>query len=70
MMPGFVAGWLVGELAFYVVLVQLVLTVIFIQLDVVNGFWGNLALIANIGVWYLYIRHYLLAKKSHHICKT
>jgi acetyl esterase/lipase len=64
MVPSFLAGWLIGELAFFVVLVQLVLTLIFIQLDVTNGFWGNVALIANLGAWYFYVRHYLAAKQT------
>lgn len=61
MVPSFVAGWLVGELAFFVILVQLVLTVLFIQAGAVDGFFGNLALIANVGAWYFYVQHYLSA---------
>jgi acetyl esterase/lipase len=61
MVPSFIAGWLVGELVFFVVIVQLILTILFIEVGAVNGFLGNLALIANVGAWYFYVQHYLSA---------
>lgn len=61
MVPSFVAGWLAGELAFFLVLLQVVLTVMFIQCGAVSGFFGNLALIANVGAWFFYVQHYLSA---------
>lgn len=64
MVPSFVAGWLVGELVFFVILLQLVFTVIFIQAGAVSGFFGNLALLANIGAWFFYVQHYLAANET------
>lgn len=64
MTPSFVAGWLVGELAFFVVLFQLLLTVIFIQSGGVSGFFGNIALLANVGAWFFYVQHYLAAGET------
>jgi acetyl esterase/lipase len=61
MVPSFLAGWLVGELAFFVILLQLLLTIFFIQCGAVSGFLGNLALIANVGAWFFYVQHYLSA---------
>ncbi len=63
MTPSFVAGWLVGELAFFVIAVQIFLTIVFISADAVNGFFGNLLLIANIGAWYVYVQNYLMANE-------
>ena len=64
MVPSFVAGWLVSELAFFVIVLQLVLTVFFIQCGAVSGFLGNLALIANVGAWFFYVQHYLSANET------
>ncbi len=62
--PSFIAGWLVGELALFVVLIQIVLTVMFVNAGAVHGFLGNLALLANVGAWFFYVQHYLAASDT------
>ncbi len=67
MAPSFVAGWLVGELAFFVVLFQIVLTIFFIQAGVVAGFFGNIALVANVAAWFFYVQFYLAASDTPYV---
>jgi len=59
LVPIFLAGWLVSELAFYVVAVQIVVTILFMQAGAVSGFWGVVAFLLNIAAGYSFIRHYL-----------
>lgn len=61
MIPSFAAGWLVGELAFFVIGFQVLMTIIFVQLGAASGFLGNLGLLLNLASWFMYANFYLSA---------
>ena len=62
--PSFLAGWLVGELAIHVVLVQLAMVALFTLFGVVKGFWGTFSLLAFVGSWLVLSYHYFSGYKA------
>lgn len=48
----FVTGWLVGELIWHHLVVQVVVTLLFVAGGVVDGFWGALGLLVLLASWW------------------
>jgi acetyl esterase/lipase len=62
--PSFLFGWLVGELAIHVVLVQLFLVFWFVFFGEVNGFLGALGFVMFVGSWLTLTYHYFSGFKA------
>lgn len=62
--PSFLLGWLVGELALHVVAVQLVLVFSFAWCGVVTGFWGAVSMMIFAGSWLMLTYFYFSSYKS------
>lgn len=48
----FITGWLVGELLWHHLVVQVVITLLFVAGGVVEGFWGSLGLLVLLVSWW------------------
>jgi acetyl esterase/lipase len=62
--PSFIFGWLVGELAIHVVLVQLFLVFWFVLFGHVNGFLGAVGVVIFVGSWLTLAYHYFSGFKA------
>jgi len=62
--PSFLLGWLVGELAVHVVLVQAFVVSWFVFFGVVKGFWGATGLVFFVSSWLILEYHYFSGYKA------
>jgi len=62
--PSFIFGWLVGELALHVVFVEVVIVFLFVCFGVVSGFWAGIALMICISSWMILTYHYYSGYKA------
>ncbi len=60
----FLAGWLVGELAVHVVLVELFIAFWFVLFGAVHGFWGALGMVVLALTWLSLAYHYFSGYKA------
>jgi len=64
MVPSFLLGWLIGELALHVVFVEAIIVFIFVYYGVVSGFWAGIALLLCVGAWLVLAYHYYSGYKA------
>ena len=62
--PSFLFGWLVGELAIHIVLAQLFMMSWFIFFGVVKGFWGATGVVLFFSSWMMLAYHYFSGYKA------
>jgi len=62
--PSFLFGWLVGELAIHIVLAQLFMMSWFIFFGVVEGFWGATGVVLFFSSWMMLAYHYFSGYKA------
>lgn len=62
--PSFLFGWLVGELAMHVVVVQILLVSLFVLFGVVEGFWGATGFVVFCCSWMVLAYHYFSGYKA------
>jgi len=62
--PSFLFGWLIGELAMHVVVAQLFLVSIFVFFGNVEGFLGSIGIVLFVGSWLTLAYHYFSGFKA------
>lgn len=62
--PSFLAGWLVGDLALHVIAVQAFLVFLFVFAGVVKGFWGGVSILIFTASWLVLSYHYFSGYKA------
>lgn len=62
--PSFLLGWLVGEMAMHVITVQVFLVSLFVLFGTVTGFWGATAFVIFCGSWIVLAYHYFSGYKA------
>lgn len=62
--PSFLFGWLIGELAIHVVLVQLFFVSFFVYFGCVTGLLGTVGVILFVGSWLTLVYHYFAGFKA------